>query len=193
MENYNLSSAQLDFEFQASGERFQLPRYGAGGSSWLNPASLSGLFAVYIAGKRWDATDLTFRGWTNYPEVGFQHAIAAFTGEGFEVEHHVLAYAESALIEQWQVIRATANNQLLSRLDSYSLDIPPNSYELLYFDSDWGQEFESAKIPLQGEVILETRKGRSSKGQHPWFALCAGDRQVLFRFGSMVGKLGLPL
>ena len=179
METYNLSTSQLDFELQVSANRLQLYRYSANDFSWLHPASPSGLFAVYIAGKRWDAANLTFRGWINKNESGFQHAIAAFTGEGFEVEHHVLAYADSALTEQWQVIHATSNNLSVTRLDSYSLDILDTDYELMYFDSDWGQEFESARIQLQGAVILETRKGRSSKGQHPWFALFAGDDQVL--------------
>ncbi|MEO8607932.1 MAG: alpha-galactosidase [Chloroflexota bacterium] len=178
METFNLSTSQLEFEFQAA-DQLRMHRFGSGGFSWLNPDSPSGLFALYISGEKWDAHNLTFRGWTMDAEAGLQHAIAVFAGQDFEVEYHILVYENTTLIEQWQVIRATIDNLSITRLDSYALDIPKADYQLLYFDSDWGQEFESARIPLQAEVILETRTGRSSKGQHPWFALFAGDDQVL--------------
>jgi alpha-galactosidase len=158
--------------------------------AWLNPDPASGLFAVYVEGKCWNANNLTFRDSTMKAESGFQHGVATFDGDGFTLEHHVCAYDNSNLVEQWQVIRAE-KNLAITRLDSYAFDIPAVDYELLYFDSDWGQEFESRRVPLTpplhamerglgGEVFkLETRKGRSSKGQHPWFALFYGDNQVL--------------
>jgi len=73
----------------------------------------------------------------------------------------------------WPVVRGTGRVTIrVSRLDAFSLDVPPAAAcELLIFDSDWGQEFEPVLQRLEGQIVRETRTGRSSKGQHPWFAL----------------------
>ena len=67
----------------------------------------------------------------------------------------------------------------MTRIDSFTLDIPAAQYDLLYFTSDWGSEFEPVQMRLAGAVTLETRFGRSSKGQHPYFALSQGDASIL--------------
>ncbi len=93
------------------------------------------------------------------------------------VEQHVQLYEDTALLEQWLVVQATTP-QRITRVDSLALKIAPGAYDLLHFDSDWGQEFEPVRAPLNDPVTLETRMGRSSKGQHPYFALLA-DRSAI--------------
>lgn len=172
---YSLSTAKLNLEFRAEQERLQLDSYGLAGSMWLNAAAPSGLFAVYVNGMRYDANTLAFREFTVDTSVnGTEHSIATFDGAGFTVEHHVQTYADTALVEQWQVIRASTPTQV-TRVDSFALDIAAADYELLHFTSDWGQEFQPVRAPLAGDVTLETHYGRSSKGMHPWFALFKQD------------------
>src|SRR5262249_44199390 len=73
-----------------------------------------------------------------------------------------------------QVIRAIGDQPItITRIDSLVMNPAPGKYELCYFTSDWGQEFEPVRLPLTGEITLETHAGRSSKGMHPWFALSA--------------------
>ncbi|MCC6804282.1 MAG: alpha-galactosidase [Anaerolineae bacterium] len=171
----------LHLSFQTEGEHFRVARYSLDGQSWLNAASVSPAFAVYVNGERHDVTTLPLRGWrVDDGTTGIRHLIATFAGAGFAVEHHVLAYDNAALTEQWQVIRATGTAPVtVTRIDSVALDIPSDGTDLLSFTSDWGQEFQPVRRPLADGVTLETRAGRSSKGQHPWFALFAGDGSVL--------------
>ncbi|HXF63898.1 MAG TPA: alpha-galactosidase [Caldilineaceae bacterium] len=102
-----------------------------------------------------------------------------------EIEHHTLAFPGSTLLEQWVTVRNSGAAAVrISRLDAITLDLvaldPAASYELMYFTSDWGAEFESIREPLDRTgKVLETRAGRSSKGQHPWFALLRNDGEIL--------------
>ncbi len=104
--------------------------------------------------------------------AGLTNFQANFSGPGFEVELHLRVYAETALLEMWPVIHNTGRAVCqIARVNSFSFDLPAAGYNLLSFDSDWGQEFQLKSQPLAGRIILETRFGRSSKGMHPWFAL----------------------
>lgn len=164
-----LSTTQLTLSFDLTDGCLRL----LSNSSWLSADSP--LFAVYANDRHYDAANLVCHGVTVSADNGIQHAVARFSAADFEVEHHTLLYPDTALIEQWQVIRAIGTTPLcVTRLDSFACVIPPAAYELLRFTSDWGQEFEPVRAPLSGEVILETRFGRSSKGMHPWFALFSG-------------------
>ena len=167
----SLSTSRLNLEFLASDAHLRQNRYALADSSWLSATSL--LFAVEINGQRFDATNLTFLFFTLDTQTeGVQHGIAYYSGDGFRIDHHVKVYADTALLESWQTFRVTSDSPLhVTRLDSFSLDIPAAAYDLLHFTCDWGQEFEPVRAPLSSAVILETRTGRSSKGQHPWFAL----------------------
>ncbi len=126
----------------------------------------SGLFAVYVDDQRANLRLIEAR------RESEAHQIARFVGDGLEVEHHLFSPRYSGLVEQWQVIRVTGDQPItLTRIDSLAMKLLPREYELLHFTSDWGQEFEPVRTPLTGEIILETRAGRSSKGMHPWLAL----------------------
>ncbi|HYN89795.1 MAG TPA: alpha-galactosidase, partial [Ardenticatenaceae bacterium] len=94
--------------------------------------------------------------------------------------HHIVTYPRSRLIEQWQTIHNSGSQSMrVERIDSISLDIPAGDYELMYFTSSWGAEFEELRRPLDGPTLLETRAGRSSNDRHPWFALFRSDGEIL--------------
>ncbi len=176
-----LSTAMLDLVFSRDEQLLSLTRYAGERQSWLHSGTESELFALTIDGQRYTSRILELAGIEmDFSVAGVQHMIACFDGNGFEVEHHLKVYQDTALTEAWQVIRCTSSHSIqVSRADSFTLDIPASEYELLYYTSDWGDEFNPVRERLAGEKILETRFGRSSKGQHPWFALTHSSGAVL--------------
>ncbi len=170
MDDLSLSSSRLSLAFQQADSRLTLARYALDGHSWLHEGSASGLFAVTASGARFDAGNLALRDARIERRQGMTALIAEFASPEIAVTHHVSVYADTGLIEQWQLITARQPCSL-TRVDSFSLNVPRADYDLLRFSSDWGREFEPLRAPLTGEVILETRAGRSSKGMHPWAAL----------------------
>lgn len=99
---------------------------------------------------------------------------------GLEIIQHYAIYPGTRLFETWQTIRniGTTPTQI-TRLDSLALDLAPDAYETMFYTSDWGSEFEGVRMPTFDVPLLETRHGRSSKGQHPWFALFRPDGGIL--------------
>jgi len=177
----DLSTSQLSLSFEPRPGGLALQHFGAGNFSWLHPSSTSGLFAVHIDGQRYDAAALQFAGSAeeDAPQA-VRHTRVTFEGPGFAVDQHILTYEATALAEMWPVIRCTGDQALrVGRVDSFSLDLPAAGYQLLYYTSEWGDEFNLQQAALTGEVLLETRAGRSSKGMHPWFALVR-DGEALF-------------
>lgn len=177
----NLSTAALDLVLERAGNHLTLARCASGGHAWLADNAEGALFAVTIDSQRQTSRTLDLAGIDiDYATAGVQHLIAHFAGAGFTVEHHLKVYAETALTEAWQVVRCTGAAPIrVTRIDSFTLDIPAAAYELLYFTSDWGSEFEPVRAPLADAIQLETRLGRSSKGQHPYFALTQAGASVL--------------
>ena len=93
---------------------------------------------------------------------------------------YINGYEDTAVLEIWQTVRNVGRDLLhISRIDTISWAVPEDQYDLFYYTSDWGQEFKSVQTPLTHEITLETRYGRSSKGQHPWFALFSPTAGVL--------------
>ncbi len=179
-QSIDLSTGQLDLTLRSTGPQLTLERYGLAGLSWLHPASASALFAVHVDGKRYTAANLTFaRIGEEKTAQGVRHIVASFRGPGFEVDQHLVLYPETALVETWPVLlNRQASPCRVERIDSFSLDIPQAVYQILYYTSDWGAEFNLQQEALSRPVTLEGRAGRSSKGQHPWFALVRGGAQV---------------
>lgn len=99
---------------------------------------------------------------------------------GLEVIHHVVVYEGSPLFETWQTVRNVGSTSVgITRLDSLALDLPSADYEVFSYTSDWGDEFEGVRTPVAQRPLLETRRGRSSKDRHPWFALFRPDGAIL--------------
>ena len=56
------------------------------------------------------------------------------------------------------------------------MTLDPGDWTAHWFVSDWGDEFTPRSQVLAAEDLrLEVRTGRSSKGCHPWLALCRHD------------------
>lgn len=156
----------------------------AGAPNWLAAGHENPLFAV-VAGDHvlTAATPGAMVGdleRTSAPGVSTTHLRYTFPGAGLEVVQHVAVYDGTALWEAWQTVRNTGAAAVsIRRLDSISLVLEPAAYELVSFTGDWGSEFESVVEALDGVALLETRRGRSSKDRHPWFALLGPDGAVL--------------
>ena len=180
-----LSTKLLEMGFDLSGQRLRLARLSAFGAAWLHTDIDSPIFAVTVDGTRWDTTNLQFvQSHEDNSIDGVGHTVFAFQGPGFTVEEHVLAYTGSSLIEVWQTIRNDGDAPIrLARIDTLSITIPNNDMQLLSFTGRWGSEFEPHRYSLGKEIILradlQSRSGRSSKGNHPWFALTRRDGHVL--------------
>ena len=180
MSEISLSTSRIDLELKANNRKLSLDRFGLRDSAWsISPHSH--LFSVYIDEKVYIPSRLAFNGLKIAPcPEGMKYYIASFEGPGFQIEHHIQTYADTALVEMWPVIRNSGGRGLhLTRLDSVSIEVPSAGCDLLSFESDWGQEFEPRQVPLRGQICLETRTGKSSKGQHPWFALSQNGNEIL--------------
>jgi alpha-galactosidase len=175
------TTSQLELSFQVVKEHLCLKQISVEGFSWLNSAIYSGLFAFQANGERVDISKLTFeRVQEDSSESGVQHLILSFSGKGLNVDYHLKLHEDTALIESWPVIHNSGTESfLLERMDSLVLSLRAGGADLLSFTADWGTEFEPVSNPLSGEVILESRSGRSSKGNHPWFALFHHENRVL--------------
>lgn len=177
-----LSSGALDYTVVRDGA-LRLARFGLPALEWA--AETSGLFGAVVDGQRIDARapglalqDVTF------PEAraGSRHTTLHLLHEpsGIAIDHHTISYAGSALIETWFVLtNRGARRARVTRLDSVALDLPAGAYELLSYTSDWGLEGEPQRAQLAGEVTLESRAGRSSKGHFPWLALVRDGASLL--------------
>lgn len=188
MSNQNviqLSNSRLDC--MLSGARgLALERYGlAGGASWLNSRSTSEIFGVYLDGEKvtGQTEGLTLEGIDQaYTGDGATHYILrlGYDTDHVHIEYHSIAYPDSSLMEMWVSVRNNGSRTVrIDRLDTISIDVPSDIYELMYYTSGWGQEFGLVQERLEHDEILDTKKGRSSGDKHPWFALVRGDAELL--------------
>lgn len=163
------------FLLKKVGNQLVLDQFGLEGPSWLSPSLPSGLFALEVNGRLYDATGLELIGLVSQPSApGTRHSVATFTGPGFTVEQHFLMYEGTALVETWPVVRCTGVDAChVTRIDSFSLNLSGGEYELHTFKSGWGSEFEPRRESLagRGRFELESDAGRSTRLFHPWFAL----------------------
>lgn len=175
-----LSNQNLDLVLDLSQQPLIATLGRPGATPWTNAAAVHPPFAIH-AGVATD--DLRIIGATTetFDDTG-QHTIIQLrnVSDTLAIEHHLIRYPNTSLTEQWQTIRNLSDHPIrIDRLDSFSLDIPSAGYDLLSFTGSWGLEFEPHSEPLTGEVVLETRSGRSSNGRHPWFALTRADGEIL--------------
>lgn len=146
-------------------------RLRLGEVDWLKNGAHE-LFGVEGPNKRLSALNLSLREADDTQENGFRQQVLVFEGDGLEVTLTVRTYDGSTLLECWPTVRNVGAAPIaVARVDSLSLDLAPADLHLLAFTGNWGSEFEPVERPLTGETILESRSGRSSKGNHPWFAL----------------------
>ena len=178
----DVSSSRLSLSFAAEDNRLRWATLApAGGAPWLNASTPSSLFSVTIDGRVWEAPGLTLAGVDeDEPGPGVRHAAFQFSGPGFTITAHVKTYAEGAVLEAWQDIRNDGAAPIrVAASNSIDLILPAGAAELFSYTGNWGSEYEPQHRQLEGAVRIESRKGRSSKGDHPWFALTAADGRVL--------------
>ncbi|MCC6456942.1 MAG: alpha-galactosidase [Caldilineaceae bacterium] len=183
-----LSNSQV--EYVLSNDRgLKIAAYRrANAPSWL-AAVASPVFALDCDQERIDGQSLGFQTERVERQALAQGAqqvtvYGEYTPKQLQIEIHTIVYPDSTLTEHWFTVRNAGQQPVrISRLDSISIHlsggISGSDDELLYFTSGWGAEFEGVRKPLQGTVMLETRHGRSSQGQHPWFALTRGNGEIL--------------
>jgi alpha-galactosidase len=174
------SSQQLNLQFHEDGQQLRLVNLSYAGHPWLHPAQPSELFACHVDGKRLSNIDLRFIRTQTSNEHGIQKSILLFEGEDVQIEYHLFQYTDASLVECWTVITNRTQFAIhVERIDSLSVNLPSDSIELFSFTGDWGSEFEPHSTQLDESTVLQSRSGRSSKGNHPWFALTAADGQIL--------------
>ncbi|MBN2046351.1 MAG: alpha-galactosidase [Anaerolineaceae bacterium] len=148
--------------------------------SWLHSPTCSALFLVQADGRSFTAANLAFDGVedvSGHDEV--QHLVLGFHHGGLRIDYHLKIYAETALVECLPVVINQGEDAIrVDRIDSISFSLVNHAAELLAFTGDWGSEFEPRPFDLLQPVVLESRSGRSSKGNHPWFALTQSDGNV---------------
>ena len=178
---FQLSSGALNLEMQAENKRAQLTQFGDEGLSWLDPTCSSALFTVYVNGRRREASNMEFMGLgKDDSNPGIIHNTARFKTRSLGLEQHIKVYQDTALIETWPVIQNHGRKECrINRVDAFSLDLHRRDLQLQYYTSGWGREFDPQSQALDQKIVLQTRKGRSSNGQHPWFALEATGGRVL--------------
>ena len=178
---FPLSTDPLGLELQAEHNRVKLTQYSDGDHAWLHPANDSRLFAVYANGRCCDASNMKFIDFSQDKTVpGVKHNIFRFMNRSFRVDQHIKVYEGTALIEIWPVIYNHGKKSCqISRIDAFSFDLFRDDFTLHSYSSGWGREFEPHRQVLDQTVTLQTRSGRSSNGQHPWFGIFSSNRWVL--------------
>ena len=184
--SFDLSTGKMRLVYKEENQHLLLDEYSTFGTSWIDETSAMGLYAVHINGERYTAKELAFEsGSEDFALSGRRDFTASFKGPGFTVEQHSIIYEDTALMEVWLTVKnASASPCRIERIDSFSFDIPKADYKLDYYTSQWGGEFELWQEDLNYKTKLESRAGRASNGQHPWFALIRDGKQTLS--GSVV-------
>jgi len=149
-----------------------------GHEPWTADAGAALPFRIDVCGHPVSARTRAVR-WEAQP--GWKECVVSLDAGGdLAVEHHTRRYEGEPVVEQWQVVRNAGRSAVeLTRLDSLVVDLRTGRCDALWFESAWGAEFAPRREPLRGDLVLESRAGRSSNGMHPWLALWRADGEIL--------------
>lgn len=135
-------------------------------------------FSLVVNGSRLDgeASDMAIMSTETFQEKNTRRTLTTFVHQPslVQVELHCVYYEDTSVIEQWLSISNGGQPTVrIEQIDSMVIRLPSSQYELMSYTSGWGEEFESVYRTLDPNqaFVLETRKGRSSRDAHPWFAL----------------------
>jgi alpha-galactosidase len=95
-----------------------------------------------------------------------------------EVTLHYRVYPEYGILRRSASVRnATAHPIVIESAQSAAWYMPAGAgYQLSYLNGRWAAETQLVREPIhEGMKILESRKGHTSHGFNPWFAVDAGD------------------
>jgi alpha-galactosidase len=102
------------------------------------------------------------------------------TPQRIQITQTFKTYAGTHLLEAAvSVVNRTNAAVTIHRIDTLVIDIPTGSYESIGYSGGWGSEFEPKAQRLIGDVVWQTRSGRSSHGMHPWVGLTRDQRALL--------------
>ena len=169
-----LTTGKMTLQFSQKAGKLRLSGWDTSAIRGFTPSESSGFFTVWVDGKPLQAQDFILSALeVEQPAPGVKRLRVVFEADGLELTQFWAAYAETTLIESWFALQNTGRKPLsVGRVDTLSLDFfPETEVEILSFTGDWGSEFEPVRRRLEGTMTLQSRSGRSSKGNHPWFAL----------------------
>lgn len=178
----DLSTGDLRLVFRVEQARLLLEEFSAGGMDWRLPGVQVDLFRLTAGEQPYSAANMDCSGARRLPEDdGVIHAVLEFHAPGLVVEQHIKLYPDSRVLELWPVINNRSDAVLrVEAVDSLALALNGVDGEVLYYSGDWGSEFEPHTARLaDGALRIESRSGRSSKGNHPWLALTSAGAGVL--------------
>jgi alpha-galactosidase len=177
---FEISTQHLHLKLQTENGQLQLLTLSTpDNNSWLHPGHPAELFTCHIDGQRLSVVNLKFEN-AREENNGIRRMVYSFIGEPVSVEYFLQYYEGSGILEGWPVIRNISSYPIqVERIDSIAFHLTFEQAELFSFTGDWGSEFEPHHPFLTEKTILESGTGRSSKGNHPWFAMTRQDGQVL--------------
>jgi alpha-galactosidase len=95
-----------------------------------------------------------------------------------EVTLHYRVYPEYGIIRRSATVRnSTAHTLTIESAQSATWYMPAGTgYQLSYLNGRWAAETQLVREPIhEGMKVLESRKGHTSHGFNPWFAVDQGD------------------
>lgn len=175
-----LTNGHVHLLYSEDDGRLRLERLTTGEDEWIAGGAQSDLFTITAGGQAYGASSLACTGVRHEnPSEGVIRAVFSFSGPGLSVEQRVDLFDKSSVVEFALTIRNTGSAPAhITRVDSLSLNLPKQDAELFYYTGNWGSEFEPHTAALSSSIRLESRSGRSTKGNHPWFALTSTDGKV---------------
>ena len=178
---FEFSNQQIALGFQVEDDHLRLTKLlSQAGRSWLHARLPSDLFACHLGAERLSSANLMFLQVQERIDNGIRQVTFSFEGASIQLDYNILLYPDSSVLEGWPVIKNRTQEPIdIQRIDSVSLNLLGDQAELLSFTGNWGSEFEPRQILLDRNTILESRSGRSSKGNHPWFSLTRPEGDVL--------------
>lgn len=198
--HYNFTTPNLRLSLEEDSGTLRVSGLSDKSGEWISAEAQSSLVGVTVNGSYIDSSSLKFIGLADETtENGIRQVIITFHGAGVEIRQKMLLYPESDVLEFIPEIKNSSNETLrIERIDSLVLPLVADHCELFFYTGNWGSEFEPHFGDLRGEVVLESKSGRSTKGNHPWFALTNAKGQVLsasiawsgnwkFRFEPLAG------
>lgn len=128
----------------------------------------SGLFAVRVDGRDWDAVDM---GALSSGD-GCVDVLGRLGDSGLSARWSAHEVGGPGVWELGLELRNTGEStRRISRMDPLASRLAPGEWSTLYFSSTWGEEFQPHRGSTDAPLRLECRSGRSSHGQNPWLGL----------------------
>jgi alpha-galactosidase len=151
-------------------------------ASWVSPDG-SPDFIITANGKELDGSGMRLISIEELHEQDQKkHLVITLKtdSESLLIESHMVLYEGTAVMEKWLKLTNTGAQIVeVSKMHPLALHIPKSSYQIMYYNSSWGKEFDQIRKPLENDFILQTQSGRSSNEQHPWFTLFRDDGELI--------------